>query len=78
MSDLRNSGISTDYDTQRRSIRKQLEDAIAKGSALTVIVTEADVENGFVTVQDMKERVETKLGVKDLKQVANKLIQQNI
>jgi histidyl-tRNA synthetase len=78
VSDLRNSGVSTDYDTQRRSIRKQLEDAIAKGSVLTVIVTEEDVENGVVTLQDMKSRVETKLRVEDLKQEAHKLIQENI
>jgi len=78
VSDLRNSGISTDYDTQRRSLRKQLEDAIAKGSALTVIIKEKDAENGVVTLQDMRERVETKLSVKDLKQVAYKLVQQNI
>lgn len=78
VSDLRNSGISTDYDTQRRSIRKQLEDAIARGSALTVIVTEEDLAKGVVTLREMKERVETKLRVKDLKQVANKLIYQNL
>jgi histidyl-tRNA synthetase len=70
--------VSTDYDTQRRSVRKQLEDAIAKGSVLTVIVREEDVENGVVTLQDMKGRVETKLRVEDLKQEAHKLIQQNI
>jgi histidyl-tRNA synthetase len=78
VSHLRNSGISTDYDTQRRSIRKQLEDAIARGSALTVMVTEEDVEKGVVTLREMKERVETKLRVRDLKQVANKLIYQNL
>jgi histidyl-tRNA synthetase len=78
VSDLRNSGISTDYDTQRRSLRKQLEDAIAKSSALTVIIKEKDAENGVVTLQDMRERVETKLSVKDLKQVAYKFVQQNI
>ncbi len=55
VSDLRKSGIYTDYDIQGRSIRRQLEDAYAKNSLLIVLVVQGEIENGLVTLKDMKD-----------------------
>jgi len=68
VSDLRKSGIYTDYDIQGRSIRRQLEDAYAKNSLLIVLVVQGEIENGLVTLKDMKDRTETKLDVNHLQE----------
>ena len=68
VSDLRKSGIYTDYDIQGRSIRRQLEDAYAKNSLLIVLVVQGEIENGLVTLKDMKDRTETKLDVNRLQE----------
>ena len=68
VSDLRKSGIYTDYDIQGRSIRRQLEDAYTKNSLLIVLVVQGEIENGLVTLKDMKDRTETKLDVNHLQE----------
>ena len=69
VSELRKSGINTDYDIQKRSIRKQLEDAYTKNSLLIIFVVEGEIENGLVTLKDMKDRTETQLNVNLLTEV---------
>jgi histidyl-tRNA synthetase len=66
VADLRKSGINTDYDIQKRSIRRQLEDAYAKNSLLIIFVVEGEIENGLATIKDMKDRTETRLNVNHL------------
>ena len=68
VSDLRKYGIYTDYDIQGRSIRRQLEDANTKNSLLIVLVVQGEIENGLVTLKDMKNRTETKLNVNHLQE----------
>ena len=76
VSDLRKSGIYTDYDIQGRSIRRQLEDAYAKNSLLIVLVVQGEIENGLVTLKDMKDRTETKLDVNHLQEVVRRVFDQ--
>jgi histidyl-tRNA synthetase len=73
VSDLRKSGINTDYDIQKRSIRKQLEDAYAKNSLLVIFVVEGEIGNGLVILKDMKDRTETLLNVNNLTEEVCKL-----
>jgi histidyl-tRNA synthetase len=73
VSDLRKSGINTDYDIQKRSIRKQLEDAYAKNSLLIIFVVEGEIEKGLVTLKDMKDLTETLLNVNNLREQVCKL-----
>ncbi|MDQ6667423.1 MAG: ATP phosphoribosyltransferase regulatory subunit, partial [Thermoproteota archaeon] len=75
VSDLRKSGIYTDYDIQGRSIRRQLEDAYAKNSLLIVLVVQGEIENGFVTLKDLKDRTETKLNVNHLQEAVCRVFQ---
>ncbi len=76
VSDLRKSGIYTDYDIQGRSIRRQLEDAYTKNSLLIVLVVQGEIENGLVTLKDMKDRTETKLNVNHLQEVVSRVFHQ--
>ena len=76
VSDLRKSGIYTDYDIQGRSIRRQLEDAYAKNSLLIVLVVQGEIENGLVTLKDMKDRTETKLNVNHLQEAVSRVFHQ--
>jgi histidyl-tRNA synthetase len=77
VADLRKSGINTDYDIQKRSIRRQLEDAYAKNSLLIIFVVEEEIENGLVTVKDMKDRTETQLNVNRLTEAVCKLFRKH-
>jgi histidyl-tRNA synthetase len=76
VSDLRKSGIYADYDIQGRSIRRQLEDAYAKNSLLIVLVVQGEIENGLVTLKDMKDRTETKLDVNHLQEAVCRVFDQ--
>jgi histidyl-tRNA synthetase len=76
VSDLRKSGIYTDYDIQGRSIRRQLEDAYTKNSLLIVLVVQGEIENGLVTLKDMKDRTETKLNVNHLQEAVSRVFHQ--
>jgi len=76
VSDLRKSGIYTDYDIQGRSIRRQLDDAYTKNSLLIVLVVQGEIENGLVTLKDMKDRTETKLNVNHLQEAVSRVFHQ--
>jgi histidyl-tRNA synthetase len=74
VSKLRNSGIITDYDIQGRALRKQLEDASAKGAILTVIVAPEEIEGGKIIVRSMKDGVESKQNISELTKNLNKML----
>jgi histidyl-tRNA synthetase len=76
VSDLRKSGVCTDYDIQGRSIRRQLEDAYTKNSLLIVLVVQGEIENGLVTLKDMKDRTETKLNLNHLQEAVCRVFHQ--
>ncbi|MFL6362139.1 MAG: His/Gly/Thr/Pro-type tRNA ligase C-terminal domain-containing protein, partial [Nitrososphaeraceae archaeon] len=71
---LRNNGIVTDYDLHGRTLRKQLDDASAKGAFVTVIVSVDEIERGQVTVRSMKDGVETKQYIKDITKKINSML----
>jgi histidyl-tRNA synthetase len=63
---LRNSGISTEYNVNERTLRKQLDDAASKNAVLTVIVAPEEIEKGQVTVRSMSDGIESKQKVNEL------------
>ena len=73
-SNLRKSGVITDYDLQGRSLGKQLQDASTKGALLTVIVAPDEIKNGQVTLRSMKDGIESKQNVEDLARDLNRMI----
>jgi len=77
VSDLRKSGICTDYDIQGRPIRRQLEDAYTKNPLVIVLVVQGEIECGLVTIKNMKNRTETKLNVNQLQEAVWKLLPQS-
>ncbi|HET7148694.1 MAG TPA: histidine--tRNA ligase [Candidatus Nitrosopolaris sp.] len=76
VSDLRKSGIYTDYDIQGRSIRRQLEEAYTKNSLLIVVVVQGEIENGLVTLKYMKDHTEIKLKVNHLQEAVGSVFRQ--
>lgn len=74
VSNLRNSGVITDYDLQGRTLRKQLDDASTKGALITVIVAPDEIKYGQVTVRLMKDGSESKRTINDLAKTLNDLI----
>jgi histidyl-tRNA synthetase len=74
VSNLRNSGVITDYDLQGRTLRKQLDDASTKGALITVIVAPDEIKYGQVTVRLMKDGSESRLSINDLAKSLNDLI----
>ena len=66
---LRGSGISADYDILGRALRRQLDDASAKGAAATVIVAPREISEGQVIVRSMKDGTESKHLIKNLEEI---------
>lgn len=77
VSELRKSEINTDYDIQLRPIRRQLEDAYAKNSLVIIFVIQGEIENGLVTLKDMKDHTETKLNINHLTEEVHKLFKRH-
>jgi histidyl-tRNA synthetase len=73
-SNLRKSGVITDYDLLGRSLGKQLQDASIKGALITVIVAPDEIKNGQVTLRSMKDGSESKQNVEDLAKNLNKML----
>jgi histidyl-tRNA synthetase len=71
---LRNSGIVTDYDLHGRTLRRQLDDASAKGASVTVIVSPDEIEKGQVILRSMKDGAESKEYVKDITKNLNTML----
>jgi len=71
---LRNACITTDYDLFGRALRKQLDDASAKGAALALIVAPNEVSEGQVTVRSMNDGVETKYQISNLAETLGKML----
>jgi histidyl-tRNA synthetase len=74
VSNLRNSGVITDYDIQGRILRKQLDDASTKGALITIIVAPDEIKNGQVTVRSMRDGSESKHSINDLAKNLNDMI----
>jgi len=74
VSNLRNSGVITEYDIQGRILRKQLDDASTKGALITVIVAPDEIKNGQVTVRSMRDGSESKQAINDLAKNLNDMM----
>jgi histidyl-tRNA synthetase len=71
---LRSSGVSADYDILGRALRKQLDDASAKGAAATVIVAPREISEGQVIVRSMKDGTESKHLIKNLAEILTRML----
>ena len=73
-STLRSAGIPADYDMLGRALRKQLDDASAKGAAITVIAAAGELAEGKVVVRSMKDGTESKQPVAGIADVAGRML----
>jgi len=69
VSDLRERGYITDYDFSARPLRRQIEDAAARGAAITVIVGDRESKDGRVTVKSMHDGQEFAQEIDELPRV---------
>jgi histidyl-tRNA synthetase len=69
VSDLRERGYVTDYDFSGRPLRKQIEDAAARGATITVIVGERESRDGRVTIKSMHDGLESTQEIDKLPEV---------
>jgi histidyl-tRNA synthetase len=60
VSALRAGGVAADYDILGRALRKQLDDAAIKGTALAVIVAPSEMAAGQLIVRSMGDGSESK------------------
>ena len=59
--DLRNCGISCDYDTTGRSLKSQFKEADRNMTELLIILNSEDLKLGLITVKDNLTKEETKI-----------------
>ncbi|MCX7908290.1 MAG: histidine--tRNA ligase [Ignavibacteria bacterium] len=52
---LREFGISTIFDLQRRSLKAQLKDANKKGVSYTIIIGEEEINNQTISIKNMQD-----------------------
>ncbi len=64
--ELRNRGISADFDQLRRGIGKSLKYADAKHAEKVIIVGPKELENKTVTIRDMKTGAQEIIALKDI------------
>lgn len=74
VSDLRDKGYITDYDFSGRPLRRQIEDAAAKGALLTIIVGEKDSKDGRVTIRSMSDGFESKQDIGSLPRALEEIL----
>ncbi|HVX01607.1 MAG TPA: histidine--tRNA ligase [Nitrososphaera sp.] len=72
---LRNAGIATDYDMLGRALRRQMDDASAKGASVAIIVAPTELAENKVTVKSMKDGSETKHDISGLVETVSKMLQ---
>jgi len=63
---LRRAGISAEIDHLKRSMRKQLDTANKKGVRKAVIIGEREVNEGILTIRNMKTREQKIVKLEDL------------
>jgi histidyl-tRNA synthetase len=71
---LRSAGIPTEYDMLGRALRKQLDDASAKGATITVIAAAGELAEGKVVVRSMKDGTESRHPVAGIADVAGRML----
>jgi histidyl-tRNA synthetase len=71
---LRAGGVAADYDMLGRSLRKQLDDASMKGSAVTVIVAPSEIAADQVVIRSMKDGAESKHPVGSITETVRRML----
>lgn len=71
---LRNAGIATDYDMLGRALRKQMDDASAKGAKVAVIVAPSELAENKATVKSMEDGSEAKHDISELAEIISKML----
>jgi histidyl-tRNA synthetase len=71
---LRTTGIASDYDMLGRPLRKQFDDASARGASVVVIVAPSELTEGKVTLKSMKTGIETKERIEKLAETIMKMV----
>ena len=69
--ELRNSGLSVEYDVMGRPLAKQLEYVNAKGIKFSIVVGENELKSGVVKLRNMSTGNEKEIELKNLKRVVD-------
>lgn len=73
VSNLRRDRITADYDIQGRTLRKQIDDAYAKGATIALIIAPEEIDRGQITVRHMKDGSESKQKINELTQIVSEI-----
>jgi histidyl-tRNA synthetase len=73
-STLRLAGIGADCDMSGKALRKQMDDAAGKGSAIAIIVAPAEIARGQVTIKSMKDGSESSQPLTGLADAVHKML----
>ena len=69
--ELRNRGNSVFIEHDSKSIKSQLKRSNRLDSAFTIIIGEEELQNGRVTIRNMKESTEESIDLKDTDKLYN-------
>jgi len=67
--ELRNSGVSTMYDTSGRSVKAQMKEANREGAKWTIVVGESELESGQFVLRNMQVSEEQSLPFASIKSI---------
>ncbi|MEM3506352.1 MAG: histidine--tRNA ligase [Candidatus Bathyarchaeia archaeon] len=68
VNELRNEGISVDFDLKRRTLKKQMEYVNSLGIRYVVIIGPKEIEKGTIRLRDMNKHEESELNLEELKE----------
>ncbi|MEG1846351.1 MAG: His/Gly/Thr/Pro-type tRNA ligase C-terminal domain-containing protein, partial [Oscillospiraceae bacterium] len=61
--DLRNEGISVQFDTASRSVKAQMKFANKIGAAYTMVIGDSELENGIIKIKNMADGIEKEINL---------------
>jgi len=67
--ELRNSGVSTMYDTSGRSVKAQMKEANREGAKWTIVVGDSELEKGEFVLRNMQASEEQSLPFASIKSI---------
>lgn len=71
---LRAHNIPADFDMMKKSLRKQLDDASAKGADIVIILADSEIQDGRFIIRNMKDGKESRHNISELIAVVNERI----
>ena len=63
---LRDAGIFTDFEVMGRKMGKALEDADKRNMDFAVIVGEREIQNGMITLKNLRKREQSQIKIQQL------------